>query len=187
MRKRIKKIINKKANKKANKKVYDMKLKELLLKSNKEDVINYAITLISQKSAFTLGYKEKEFNKSKLKDKKYLSQKYDYYLNFSKKDYSNDLAKDNILTKESSYPFTFGEFLNISNTLDKSNTTSMFFKSYNKDNYPMELFLDCYISSDLLCDFEDFEIVAKFLLQSVYTEEENKKYIKILKKRKANK
>lgn len=180
--KKIKRIIN---NKKLENKVYDIKLKELLQRTDKEKVIDYAISIMSKKNSVVLSYSEQEFNKTKLKNKKYLSKKYDYFLELSNNNYSNELSRDNVITKQSNSPFTFGEFLNVFNKTTQSNYTSMFFKSYNLDNTPVELFLDCYISSDLLKEYKDYEIISRFLLQVIYIEEDNKKYVKILKKRKA--
>lgn len=179
--KKIKRIIN---NKKLENKVYDIKLKELLQKTDKEKVIDCAMSIMSKKNSVVLSYSEQEFNKTKLKNKKYLSKKYDYFLDLSNNNYSNELSKDNVITKQSNSPFTFGEFLNVFNKTTQSNYTSMFFKSYNIDNVPVELFLDCYISHNSLKDYKDYEIVSRFLLQAIYIEEDNKKYAKLLRKRK---
>lgn len=173
----MKEKINNFLKNRAIKNTTDIKLKDLFLKTNKEEVVNFAIKLINKKKAIDIDYEEEEFEKSLLKDKAYLSQKYDYFLNLCKNNYSNELSKKYVVNDEFGSPFGFGEFLSVLNIEEYLQETEVFFRLYPdyKALCPIELFLDCYILKGVLKRYKEHVIVARFLLQAIFTEEENSK------------
>lgn len=152
----------------------DIKLKDLFLRTNKEDIITFAIKYIHNKKAYELDYNKEEFEKSKLNDMKYLSDKYDYFLDLCKNDYSNELSNKYVIDDEFNNSLGFGKFLSILNTEKYLEDTGIFFKTdYNKPLCPIELLLDCYIMQGVLNRYKEHVVIARFLLQVVFIEEKN--------------
>lgn len=176
MREKIRRfIINRNYNQ-----ISDIKLKELFLKVNKEDVINFCIEYINDDKYYEIiarliGYDENDDNLYPINDKEYLSQKYDYFLELCKNNYTNELSQKYAVDITYGFPFSLGEFLSLLNIEDSIYDTDKFSIKHNKDNHlPVELFVDCRVSKCLLKKYKDIEIIGRFILQAIYIEENNK-------------
>lgn len=176
MRNKIRKfIINRRY-----KQISDVKLKDLFLKVNKEDVLNFCMEYLNEDKyyeviALIIGYDEKDITLCPINDRAYLSKKYDYFFDLCKNNYLNELANKYAIDTAHGFPFGFGEFVSLLNIENNVLETGSFFVMYSQESRcPVELFLDCRVSKSTIKTYKDFGVVGRFILQAVYIEEDNK-------------
>lgn len=168
------------------KQISDIKLKELFLKVNKKDVLNFCMEYLNKDKyyetiALIIGYDEKDINLCPINDREYLSRKYDYFFDLCKNNYSNELSKKYAISTAFGFPYGFGEFLSLLSIENNIDNTDIFSVIINEDSYsPIELFLDCRISKSTLKRYKDICVVGRFILQAVYIEEDNNILSKVI-------
>lgn len=158
-------------------KVSSVKLKEIFLKVDKEDVVNFCIDHLNEEERFgttalIIGYEEENINSSPLRNESYIKEKYEYYLDLAIKNYEHELSERYAIDVEHGFPFGYGEFLSLIDIGENILETRKFFEFEDSDEqYKLELFLDSRVLKCTIRRYSDVEIVGRFILQTIFTEE----------------
>ncbi|HCL4480384.1 TPA: hypothetical protein N2D99_002472 [Clostridium botulinum] len=161
------------------KSVSKVSLKEVILRSKKNEVISFALEYITKEN-YCESIREL-INSSgnyicPISDKRYLSKIYDEIYFLSQKEYNNETVENYEIRKGFGFPFGFDEFIDVVYTNENLEATENFV--YIDDNinkiFPIEFMINCKLNKYFL-KHNMTEIVALTLLQVIYIQELNKK------------
>ena len=169
-----------KTAKRRRKDVSSIRLKVVILKSNKDKVIYFALKYIEEEKNYEVikGLISNSKNYiCPINDKAYLSKIYDEIYSLAKEEYKNELVESYEIGQGFGYPFGFDEFIDITLTDENLESTSNFIyiddHINKKENLlPIEFLINCKLEKLFLKESE-IKIVALALLQIVYIKELN--------------
>lgn len=169
----IESVVNKRRSE-----VSDIKLKDLILQSNKVDVVNSAFNYISKDGMYE--YISELITTSKdyicpINKCEYLENAYDLMYLLAEKEYLNNETINYVIRTGQGFPFGFDEFLDVIYIDENLESTGKFIviSEINENVLPLEFMLSCRV--DKVClDISNTEFVALCLLQIIYIQELNK-------------
>lgn len=160
----IEKVIFKIININQHKYISELKLKDLFLQVNKNEVIDYANKYIIDDKLGIESYFE--LFKEKLNEENdYIDKRYSYFYLLSKTDYSNEHSNDLLI--ECGFSCTIwgvDQFLRLQGIKE-----NMDYNYYCIENiWATDIYLDCNIDTRSLDINNPVQIVALFILQDLY-------------------
>lgn len=186
MIKRIKSFLKNKIVEKRRSSVTDIKLREIILKSNKNEVVSCALNYIQEKEYYELintliGAPDNYL--SPINNEEYLCKTFERIYSVAERVYKNKEVENyeiRVGFAENSFggfPFDFGEFIDIVYTDDNYECTDKFvFIDDTRNVLPIEFMINCKLSKCCL-EYKTTKIVALALLQIIYIEEINKQCV----------
>lgn len=170
----IKKYIHEKILKARRNKVSDLKLKDIIIKSNKENVIQYALSIFKNDpeyySSISRVITDEVYYNCPINNKSYLENKYDYLMEISRRDLLL-VGTDNYYICLNKDPWTFSIFLGLFEIDTNCDSMPNFIENDNeKFVFDINFLVNCCIKKDCIEKSYD-ELTALALLQIIYIEE----------------
>jgi len=150
--------------------VSNIRLKDLILQSNKKKVIDRVLRYMIDEECFELLGLLVHFDENKLdpvyKDKKYLDGFYDEIVLLCKKPYHHKLLDKFQIKIQRGDPWGFDNFISMYYiNINMEATEDKFFCSEGRETLPIEFLLNCRLNKNMLMNFDTTEIAALTLLQ----------------------
>ena len=161
--------------------ISSISMRDILTRSSKKDVINYAYSYIKTDAYDEIISEIISFDENyvcPIGDIDYISQIYDLLYKEALESSVYDTSEF-FLDNYNGFPFGFGEFIDLRDIETGCSCSSRFIEGLDTDNKQEMLsiyfIMDCKIHNELLSR-GDVHIVAMFILQFIYIDEENKIY-----------
>ena len=144
--------------------ISDIKLKDLILQVNKNELFNY-IKQCTLDNKLSLDNDFEIFNKKLIQQNDYLEEKFNYFYTLSKENYSNEHSDYLLIEYGFGCPiWGVDKFLSLSSR--KENIDYNYYLIEN--NWSTDIYLDCNICTRTLNINKPNEIIALFILQDLY-------------------